>query len=67
MDKAERKQLNDEVGGAVYKSMADPRYWARKRAKWDEWGSPVGLSLGWAIFICSAGIFIYLLHISGLV
>jgi|GEM_PF-2289455 len=48
---------------------ADERYWLDRkypRRKWDEWGSPVGLSLGWAIFIVSTGFFLYLLHLAGL-
>jgi len=48
---------------------ADQRYWLERksrRSRWDEWGSPVGLSLGWAIFIVSNGLFLYLLHLAGL-
>ena len=67
MDKEEQKKLTNDVEKAVYESMSDPRYWARKRAKWDEWGSPVGLTLAWALFIIPIGIFIWLLHISGLI
>jgi hypothetical protein len=49
---------------------ADERYWLERkfpRRKWDEWGSPVGLSLGWAIFLVSTGIFIYLLSLAGII
>jgi hypothetical protein len=67
MDKDEQKKLNNDVERAVYESMSDPRYWARKRAKWDEWGSPVGLTLAWAIFVVSSAFVIYLLHLSGLI
>jgi hypothetical protein len=66
MNKEERIQLEKEVEKAVYDSMSDPKYWARKRYRWDEWGSPVGLSLGWAIFIIPLGIFLYLLRLAGL-
>lgn len=66
MDKDERKQLEKDVEKAVYDSMSDPKYWARKRYRWDEWGSPVGLALGWAIFIIPLGLFLYLLHLSDL-
>lgn len=66
MDKEERKQLDKEVEKAVYSSMSDPKYWSPRRHRWDEWGSPVGLSLGWAIFIIPLGIFLYLLHLAGL-
>lgn len=47
---------------------ADERYWLERKAprqRWDEWGSPVGLSLGWAIFIVSTGLFLYLLRLAG--
>ena len=67
MDKEERKKLDADVEKAAYNSMMDPSYWAKKRAHWDEWGSPVGLSLGWAIFIIPAGVFLYLLHLSGMI
>lgn len=67
MDKAEQKKLTDDVERAAFDSMADPKYWARRRSKWDEWGSPVGLSLGWAIFVISSAFVIYLLHLSGLI
>jgi len=67
MDNKERKQLNDEVESGVYKAMSDPRYWARRKSKWDEWGSPVGLSLGWAIFVLSSALTLYILHLSGLI
>lgn len=48
---------------------ADERYWLERksrRQKWDEWGSPIGLSLGFAIFIVSIGLFLYLLRLAGL-
>jgi hypothetical protein len=48
---------------------ADERYWLERkhpRRRWDEWGSPVGLALGWAIFLVSTGFFLYLLHLAGL-
>ncbi len=67
MDRNEEKKLTENVERAVYESMSDPRYWARKRAKWDEWGSPVGLSLGWAIFVVSCAGALYLLRLAGLI
>lgn len=66
MDKEEQKKHSAEIEKAVYDAMSDPKYWSRKRYRWDEWGSPVGLALGWAIFIIPLGIFLYLLHLSGL-
>lgn len=48
---------------------ADERYWLERklpRRRWDEWGSPVGLALGWAIALVSTGFFLYLLNLAGL-
>ncbi len=48
---------------------ADERYWLERksrRTRWDEWGSPIGLSLSSAIFILSIGGFLYLLRLAGL-
>ncbi len=45
-------------------------YWVNhkgRRWRWDEWGSPVGLSLGWALFIIPLGVFLYFLHLSGII
>ena len=67
MDKEERKQLDKEVEKAVYDSMSDPKYWARKRYRWDEWGSPVGLAICGSLSLISVGIFLWLLHLSGLI
>jgi hypothetical protein len=36
-----------------------------RRSRWDEWGSPVGLGLAWALFIVPLGLFLYLLHLAG--
>ncbi len=66
MDKEERKEMNAGVEKAAYTKMQDPDYWFR-RSHWDEWGSPVGLSLGWALFVVPLGLFIWLLHLAGLI
>ena len=66
MDKEERKKLEADAERAAYDAMGDPKHWVYRRHRWDEWGSPVGLSLGWAIFIIPLGLFLYLLHLSGL-
>jgi hypothetical protein len=66
MDKEERKEANVGVERAAYKKMQDPDYWFR-RAHWDEWGSPVGLALGWALFIVPLGLFLWLLHLANLI
>lgn len=34
---------------------------------WYSWDSPIGLGLGFAIVLLSVGLFIYLLHLSGLI
>ena len=68
MDRKEKNQdFSDNVEQGLKAAMSDPNYWARRRSKWDEWGSPVGLSLGFAIFVVSLGLFIWLMHLSGLI
>lgn len=62
MDKEERKKLEADVERKAYETFP---LW--KRSHWDEWGSPVGLSLGWALFIIPIGIFLWLLHLAGLI
>lgn len=39
----------------------------RSWGSWFSWGSPIGLSLGFAIFLISIGIFLFLLHLAGLI
>lgn len=51
---------HDKDTGAEY---AD--YLLHRRYRWDEWGSPVGLGLAWALLIVPLGIFLYLLHLAG--
>lgn len=65
----DNKEFNKSMEDAVQKKMlAEPDYWWKsRRQRWDEWGSPVGLSLGWALFIIPLGIFIYLLHLADLI
>lgn len=65
MDQEEKKKSVD-VEQAVLSAMSDPKYWARRRNKWEEWGSPVGLGLGWALFIIPVGVFLWLLHLAGI-
>ncbi len=67
MDQKEKQEYSEEVGQAIKAAMSDPKYWARRRGKWDEWGSPVGLGLAWALFIIPLGIFLYLLYLAGLI
>ena len=65
MDKEERKRYSDDIERAVLESAKNERYPIWRRSHWDEWGSPVGLSLGWALFIVPLGVFLYLLHLAG--
>ena len=67
MDKEERKKLEAEIEKAAYTNMSDPGYWARRRYRWDEWGSPVGLTIAWTLFVLTIGVFIYLLHLAELI
>lgn len=66
MDREQKKKFADEIDKAVLDKAGDLDYWMKRRSHWDEWGSPVGLSLGWALFIISLGAFLYLLHLAGL-
>jgi hypothetical protein len=66
MEKEEKQKYESDVSQAVHDAMSDPKYWARRRFKWQEWGSPVGLGLSWALFIIPLGIFLYLIHLAGL-
>jgi hypothetical protein len=44
----------------------EEEYWAKRRSKWHEWGSPVGLGLAWTLFIVPLGTFLYFIHLAGL-
>jgi hypothetical protein len=65
----EKKEYNKALEEAWQKkTLEEPDYWFKpRRHRWDEWGSPVGLALGWAIFVVSSAFVIYLLHLSGLI
>jgi len=67
MDKQERKRYSDDIERAVLESAKNERYPMWRRSHWDEWGSPIGLSLGWALFIVPLGAFLYLLHLAGII
>ncbi|MEI6144350.1 MAG: hypothetical protein WCP91_01995 [Candidatus Berkelbacteria bacterium] len=65
MDKKEFNKAHEEA--MQKKLLEEPDYWFKpRRQKWDEWGSPVGLGIWGALWLFSAGIFIYLLHLSGI-
>ena len=64
----DNKEFNKAMEESVQKTMLEkPDHWLNRRSRWDEWGSPVGLSLGWALFIVPLGLFLWLLHLAGLI
>lgn len=65
----DNKEFNKAFDEATKKKMLEePDIWFKpRRQRWDEWGSPVGLSLGWALFIIPLGVFLWLLHLAGLI
>jgi len=67
MEKEERKRYEDEIERKTLENIKETPYPLYRRSHWDEWGSPVGLSLGWALFIVPLGIFLWLLYLAGLV
>ena len=67
MDKEEKKKFSEQIERNAWESAAKEPYPLWRRSKWDEWGSPVGLSLGWALFVVPLGVFLYLLHLAGLI
>lgn len=67
MDKEEKKKFAQEVDEAVLNSVKESKFPLWRRSHWDEWGSPVGLTIAWALFIIPIGVFLYLLHLAGLI
>ena len=67
MDKEERKKYEEAIERNTMESIKNTEYPLYRRSHWDEWGSPVGLSLGWALFIIPLGLFLWLLHLAGLI
>jgi hypothetical protein len=67
MEKDDKQKFARAIDENILKSVEDAKFPLWRRAHWDEWGSPVGLSLGWALFVIPLGIFIYLLHLAGIV
>lgn len=65
----ENKEFNKAMEETVQKKLLEePDYWLKgRRSRWDEWGSPVGLMLSWALFIIPLGIFLYLLHLASII
>lgn len=67
MDQEQKQKYSVGVEQGIQAAMSDPKYWAHRRHRWEEWGSPVGLGLGWALFIIPIGVFLWLLHIAGII
>ena len=65
MDREQKKQFADDVDKAVMDSVKDFPMW--RRSHWDEWGSPVGLTLAWAPGLVCVGVFLYFLHLAELI
>jgi hypothetical protein len=71
MNKEEHQKFGHEFEHAieenVLRSAHEDNFPLWRRSHWDEWGSPIGLILVWALFIIPLGIFLYLLHLAGLI
>lgn len=39
----------------------------RAWGSWFSWGSPVGLGIGWTLFIVPLGLFFWLLHLAAII
>jgi hypothetical protein len=64
---------NENETGGISKMHADHRAemfpmnnW-RAWGSWFSWGSPVGLGIGWTLFIIPVGIFLWLLHLANII
>ena len=66
MEKEERKQYEEEIERSVMESIKNTPYPLYRRSHWDEWGSPVGLTLAWAPGLVCVGVFLWFLHLAGL-
>ncbi|MEI7792273.1 MAG: hypothetical protein WCI57_02190 [Candidatus Berkelbacteria bacterium] len=64
MDKKEYGKAMEE---AMMKQTLEAPYPMWRRAHWDEWGSPVGLTLAWAPGLVCVGIFLWFLHLAELI
>ncbi|KKQ81258.1 MAG: hypothetical protein UT05_C0022G0001 [Parcubacteria group bacterium GW2011_GWF2_38_76] len=67
MDKEERKKYEEAIEKNTMESIKNTEYPLYRRSHWDEWGSPVGLMLAWAPGLVCIGIFLWLLHLAGLI
>ena len=67
MDKEEKQKFAQAIEKSVWQSAENEKFPLWRRSHWDEWGSPVGLTIAWALFIIPIGVFLYLLHLAGLI
>ncbi len=65
MDKKEFKEAFDEATQKKLLETPDV-WWKPRRHRWDEWGSPVGLAIWFALTLLSIGLFLNLLHRAGI-
>lgn len=65
----DNKEFNKAFEEKVKQKMLEEPdiWWKPRRSHWDEWGSPVGLSLCVALSLISLGLFLWLLHLAELV
>ncbi|MFA6963515.1 MAG: hypothetical protein WC227_02255 [Patescibacteria group bacterium] len=65
----DNKEFNKALDEATKKKMLeDPEiWWKPRRSHWDEWGSPVGLTLAWAPGLVCVGVFLWFLHLAELI
>jgi hypothetical protein len=67
MGKEENKKFARAIEENLLKSAEEDKYPLWRRSHWDEWGSPVGLTLAWAPGLVCVGVFLWLLHLAGMV
>ena len=67
MGKEESQKFARAIEENLLKSAEEEKYPLWRRSHWDEWGSPVGLTLAWAPGLVCVGVFLWLLHLAGLI
>ena len=67
MGKEENQKFARAIEENLLKSAEEEKYPLWRRSHWDEWGSPVGLTLAWAPGLVCVGIFLWFLHLAGLI
>ncbi|AKM81941.1 TPA: hypothetical protein DD449_02430 [Candidatus Berkelbacteria bacterium] len=67
MDKEEKQKFSQAIEENLLESARNDKYPLWRRSHWDEWGSPVGLTIAWALFIIPIGITLWLLHLANII